>query len=93
MSEAKTQLATFRVDAEKWDVFKRKARQNGASASEVLIGFIDAYLGEGEAPTPAPTIELDELADIKTKLDRLEEIESRLDKLEEAQRGKHRPAA
>lgn len=92
MSEAKSQLATFRIDADKWDAFKRKARQNGASASEVLIGFIDAYLGEGEVPTPTLIPELDELADIKAKLDRLEVLESRIDKLEE-QQGKQRPAA
>lgn len=90
MSEAKSQLATFRIDADKWDAFKRKARQSGASASEVLIGFIDSYLGDGGVPAPLP--DASEIEDIKAKLERLDEIEARLDKLEEQQPGKSTPS-
>jgi hypothetical protein len=37
-------LATFRVDPDKWQAFKGKAKTEGSNASAVLIQFVTAYL-------------------------------------------------
>ena len=37
-------LATFRVDPERWQAFKGKAKAKGSNASTVLIQFVTAYL-------------------------------------------------
>lgn len=37
-------LATFRIDPEKWQAFKGKAKGDGTNASAVLIQLVTAYL-------------------------------------------------
>lgn len=39
-------LATFNVEAEVWEAFKIKARQNGVNASALLNQWVKAYLDE-----------------------------------------------
>ena len=39
-------LATFNVEAETWEAFKAKARENGVNASVLLNQWVKAYLDE-----------------------------------------------
>jgi hypothetical protein len=68
----KSQLATFRIDPETWEAFKRKARQKGATASEELVKFVESYLEGDSIPVQPVSIE-SRLADIEIRLARLEE--------------------
>lgn len=52
MSDNKSQLATFRVDPELWESFKAQARKQGRTASDVLIDFVQSYVGGATAETP-----------------------------------------
>lgn len=49
-----TTLATFRVDNQKWEDFKAKAKEHNLSASAVLIRFIDSFLTDSVELPPAP---------------------------------------
>ena len=40
----KTQLATFRLDADTWEEFQKFARRQGSTASALLLGFVDSCL-------------------------------------------------
>lgn len=46
MSDNKSQLATFRVEPERWEAFKAQARKNGKTASDVLNEFVQSYIGD-----------------------------------------------
>jgi hypothetical protein len=48
----KTQLATFRLDADTWEEFQKYARRQGSTASALLLGFVDSCLA-GDDYKPA----------------------------------------
>lgn len=80
-TENKT-LATFRIEEGTWTAFKEKARKSGSTASEMLIGFVEAYLagtlelpGKAEASNPAPDIS-NRIDDIERRLALLESIQT-----------------
>lgn len=81
----------FRVDPELKKAFLSKARENGTPASELLVAFMQRYLGlESKRPAAVvvSSIEVDNrLADLEQRLS------ARIAALEEAQlRGKQQAA-
>jgi hypothetical protein len=46
MKEKTTRVATFNVDKEKWERFKKVARINNSDPSKELRKFIDDYLSK-----------------------------------------------
>lgn len=54
MTQTHKTLATFRIEAGKWDEFKTLTRRNDSNASEVLLSLIDVYLAGGVAPQRHP---------------------------------------
>lgn len=73
LGEGETQM-NFRIPEEKKIAFLKKAKENGTSASRVLLEFIDNYLGL------SPTNEND-LDTIKRKVAELEEFKERTEKI------------
>lgn len=76
---AKTQdnstLATFRIDADKWESFKAKCSDRNDSASKVLKDFIDSYLNDSSSLSiQSPIINIDSSIDncIETLNDRID---------------------
>jgi len=59
---------TIRIEEEKRKAFQDKLKEDGKTATEVLIGFIDQYLG---------------LSNSALKVDKVTQIELRLQKVEE----------
>ncbi len=48
---ASSEQFNFRVDSELKEAFIKKARENGTTASELLVGFMQQYLGiESRSP-------------------------------------------
>lgn len=48
---ASSEQFNFRVDSELKEAFIKKARDNGTTASELLVGFMQQYLGiESRSP-------------------------------------------
>jgi hypothetical protein len=60
----------FRVETELKKAFLEKARENGTTASELLVGFMESYLGiEPKKPIMLASTEVDtRLADLEERL-------------------------
>lgn len=80
----------FRVDNELKKNFIEKAKENGTTASELLVAFMQQYLGiEPKKPLVAVNA-----ADIDARLAELEQrLSKRIAALEGQQRGKQKRAA
>jgi len=80
----------FRVEAELKKAFIQKARDNGTTASELLVRFIQDYIGV----TSSPNVQAAEIAEINTRLSELEErLSDRIAVLEEGLPGKQKRIA
>ncbi|WP_375468109.1 hypothetical protein [uncultured Nostoc sp.] len=44
-------LATFRIEPEKWELFKALATSNGSTASAAFLQFVDSCLDANEIPS------------------------------------------
>jgi hypothetical protein len=68
---ASSEQFNFRVDSELKEAFIKRARENGTTASELLVGFMESYLGiESKKPVAGVS---------STEIDsRLSELEQRL---------------
>jgi len=65
---ASSEQFNFRVDSELKEAFIKRARENGTTASELLVGFMESYLGiESKKPIMLASTEVD------TRLSELEE--------------------
>ncbi|MBW4586156.1 hypothetical protein G7B40_024810 [Aetokthonos hydrillicola Thurmond2011] len=73
LAEGETQM-NFRIPEEKKEAFLKKAKENGTSASRLLLEFIDNYLGLAPKSN-------DEIANIKKKVAELEEFRERTEKI------------
>ncbi|MBO3464426.1 hypothetical protein [Aetokthonos hydrillicola] len=73
LAEGETQM-NFRIPEEKKEAFLKKAKENGTSASRLLLEFIDNYLGLAPKSN-------DEIANIKKKVAELEEFKERTEKI------------
>lgn len=73
LSPGETQM-NFRIPEEKKELFLKKAKENGTSASRLLVDFIDTYLG-------LTSKENDELTSIKQKVAELEQFKERTEKI------------
>lgn len=73
LAEGETQM-NFRIPEEKKEAFLKKAKDNGTSASRLLLEFIDNYLGLAPKSN-------DEIANIKKKVAELEEFRERTEKI------------
>ncbi len=60
----------FRVETELKKAFLERARENGTTASELLVGFMESYLGvESKKPIMIASTEVDtRLADLEERL-------------------------
>ena len=47
-------LASFRVDSELWKQFQAIARDNGTTASALLVGYIESVVNTGNVNTSTP---------------------------------------
>ncbi len=80
----------FRVEAELKKAFLQKARDNGTTASELLVGFIQEYVGV----TSSSNVQAVEIAEINTRLSELEKcLSERIAVLEERLPGKQKKIA
>jgi antitoxin component of RelBE/YafQ-DinJ toxin-antitoxin module len=87
---ANTPQLNIRVEQELKEAFIAKAKENGTTATELLIGFMQQYLGiEPKKPVAGiASLEVDSrLADLEERLSK------RIAELEEVQRGKPQRAA
>lgn len=73
LASGETQM-NFRISEEKKEAFLKKAKENGTSASRLLLEFIDNYLGILHQKD-------DEIASIKRKVAELEEFKERTEKI------------
>ncbi len=84
---ANTPQLNIRVSLELKEAFIQKAKENGTTATDLIVGFMEQYLGiQSKKPVQAM---------IPTDIDnRLSELEQRLSALEGGQqRGKSKKAA
>ncbi|MGH2412267.1 MAG: hypothetical protein ACRDEA_00930 [Microcystaceae cyanobacterium] len=72
LADGETQM-NFRISEEKKDAFIKKAKEEGTSASRLILDFIDGYLGISS--------KADEIANIKQKVAELEEFKDRAEKI------------
>lgn len=87
---ANTPQLNIRVDQELKEAFIAKAKEDGTTATDLIVGFMQQYLGI-EPKKPVAGLASPE---IDTRLTDLEErLSARIAALEEAQRGKHRKTA
>jgi predicted HicB family RNase H-like nuclease len=87
---ANTPQLNIRVEQELKEAFIAKAKENGTTATELLIGFMQQYLGiEPKKPVAGiASLEVDSrLADLEERLSK------RIAELEEVQLGKPQRAA
>ena len=83
---ATTPQLNLRVPAELKEAFIRKAKEDGTTATDLIVGFMQQYLG---IQTTKPVLGL-----ATPEVDnRLSELERRLSVLEQAQPGKSKIAA
>ncbi|MBW4670410.1 MAG: hypothetical protein KME60_24095 [Cyanomargarita calcarea GSE-NOS-MK-12-04C] len=73
MGEGETQM-NFRVPEDKKDAFIKKAKENGTSASRLLLEFIDSYLGISLKKD-------DDIENIRKKVAELEDFRERTEKI------------
>lgn len=87
---ANTPQLNIRVPVELKEAFIEKAKEDGTTATDLIIGFMQQYLGiEPKKPSvglASPEID-NRLADLE------ERLSARIAALEEAQRGKQKKAA
>jgi len=74
LAEGETQM-NFRIPEEKKEAFLKKAKDNGTSASRLLLEFIDNYLGIAVRKD-------DEIVNIQKKMVELEEFKKKVIELE-----------
>lgn len=87
---ANTPQLNIRVDQELKEAFIAKAKENGTTATDLIVGFMQQYLGI-EPKKPVAGLASPE---IDNRLSELEErLSARIAALEEAQRGKQKRAA
>ncbi len=80
----------FRVETELKKAFLEKARENGTTASELLVEFMQRYLGI----SPKHPVAAVNTAEIDNRLAQIEErLSERIAVLEEAMLGKQKTAA
>jgi predicted nucleic acid-binding Zn-ribbon protein len=80
----------FRVETELKKAFLEKARENGTTASELLVEFMQRYLGIEPKYTRAAV----DTTEIDNRLSEIEErLSARIAALEEAMLGKQKRAA
>lgn len=60
---------TIRIEEEKRKAFQDKLKEDGKTATEVLIAFIDQYMGLANS-----TNKVDKVTQIERRLQRVEEI-------------------
>jgi hypothetical protein len=84
---ANTPQLNIRVSVELKEAFIQKAKEDGTTATDLIVGFMQQYLGiEPKKPVA--------VAAIDSRLDELERrLEARIAALEEQQRGKFKKAA
>ena len=84
---ANTPQLNIRVSVELKEAFIQKAKENGTTATDLIVGFMQQYLGIQPKKPVA-------VAAIDSRLDELERrLEARIVALEEQQRGKSKKAA
>ncbi len=87
---ANTPQLNIRVDQELKEAFIAKAKEDGTTATDLIVGFMQQYLGiqpkKMRAGLASPEIDT-RLADLE------ERLSARIAALEEAQRGKQQVAA
>lgn len=87
---ANTPQLNIRVDQELKEAFIAKAKEDGTTATDLIVGFMQQYLG---IEPKKPVIGLAS-TEVDNRLSELEErLSARIAALEEAQRGKSKKAA
>jgi predicted nucleic acid-binding Zn-ribbon protein len=87
---ANTPQLNIRVPVELKEAFIQKAKEDGTTATDLIVGFMQQYLGI-ESKSKLASVNT---AEIDTRLSELEQrLSDRIAALEEQQRGKQKRAA
>jgi negative regulator of replication initiation len=79
-----SKLATFRIDEEAWQAFLDATKQDGASASSILVDFVNWYVAGNRISQPEQPRSSDIENLIESRIASLEaKLENRIARVEE----------